>query len=62
MQVQQLQVRRQVVVLEQDETFKIPSNCWAFVEEDGKQRLVLGQEVKGSEVPRLTLVPKVAGG
>jgi len=62
MQVLQ-QHNQQVVVLEQEETFKIPTNCWAFVEEkDGKRTLVQELEVKGSVVPKLVLVPKVAGG
>jgi len=62
METIQVTKSRQIVLLEQEDTFVIPTNCWAFVEEEGKQRLVQGLEVKGSEVQRLTLVPKVAGG
>jgi hypothetical protein len=63
MQRTMLRGRQELVVLEQEETFKIPANCWAFVElPDGRRQLLQEQSVSGMKVPRLILAPRVAGG
>jgi len=51
---------RTIVVLEQDEEYMIPQNCWAFDAET--KTLILRSTVKASECKQLVLVPKVAGG
>lgn len=51
----------QVLVLDPKEEFCIPENCFAIVETEEGKKLVTGV-IKGSEVQRLTLIPKVAGG
>ena len=51
----------QIVILEPTEEFCIPENCFAIVETEEGKKLVTGV-IKGSEVQRLTLIPKVAGG
>lgn len=63
--MQKLQQRRmeELVVLEVNETFTIPDNCFAFIEEaDGRRRMIIETSVKGSEVSRLILTPRIAGG
>lgn len=63
MQRTMLKGKQELVVLEQEETFEIPANCWAFVEAlDGKRQLLQEQSVSGMKVPKLILAPKVAGG
>jgi len=56
-------MQEQIILLELDEEYVVPDNCWAFVEqEDGTKKLVQATTVRGSEVQRLVLIPKVAGG
>lgn len=63
MQVLKSKSTRQIVVLETEEDFMIPSNCWAFEElPDGKRVLITETSVSGARISRLVLVPKVAGG
>jgi len=63
MQRTMLRGKQELVELQEDERFTIPTNCWAFVElPDGKRQMIQQQSVSGKKVPRLILAPKVAGG
>jgi len=63
MQRMQLKSRQELITLEAEETFEIPTNCWAFIEmPDGRKQLLQETSVKGSIVPKLILTPKIAGG
>lgn len=63
MQRMQLRQSQELITLEAEETFEIPTNCWAFIEmPDGRRQLIMETCVKGSIVPKLILSPKVAGG
>jgi hypothetical protein len=63
MQRMQLRQRQELITLEAEETFEIPTNCWAFIEmPDGRKQMIQETTVQGSDVSRLILTPRIAGG